>query len=374
MAQIIKLRRSAVAGKVPTNAQLQLGELSVNTTDGKFYFTKSGSIGGPTVEELISTNTVNTGSVAISGSLTVSGSFGLNDNATNFNIEGNGSGETYLNSVDGNLVLYPHTGDVLVKTGNLRVDGFISGSEFKGDGSGLYNLPNVTGSQVNYFAYFDTTSSVKDTFIMNVTNSGSTIGMGTNAFTSYEPERLIVDNGSSYNIATFQTSVYDNFAEVNIKNFGGGPNASTDLVLWNDVTTEGNGFLDLGINSSTYNAGNVGYAGDAYLFSALNDLYIGSVSNGTSGHLHLFAGNQWTGSSISLYQDGTVGFHTDELNNQADTITTSGFTYEFNGNTIFDNNVSVVGAFQVPTYSGNPIGEYTGSIYYNTTDLSLIHI
>ena len=37
MAQIIKLRRSAVAGKVPTNAQLQLGELSVNTTDGKFY-------------------------------------------------------------------------------------------------------------------------------------------------------------------------------------------------------------------------------------------------------------------------------------------------------------------------------------------------
>ena len=37
MSTLIKLRRSAVAGRVPTTAQLQLGELAINTADGKIY-------------------------------------------------------------------------------------------------------------------------------------------------------------------------------------------------------------------------------------------------------------------------------------------------------------------------------------------------
>ena len=41
MAQIIKVKQSSVAGKVPTTAQLQLGELALNTTDGKLYFKKN---------------------------------------------------------------------------------------------------------------------------------------------------------------------------------------------------------------------------------------------------------------------------------------------------------------------------------------------
>lgn len=41
MAQVIKVKESSVAGKVPTTAQLQLGELALNTTDGKLYFKKN---------------------------------------------------------------------------------------------------------------------------------------------------------------------------------------------------------------------------------------------------------------------------------------------------------------------------------------------
>ena len=37
MAQVIKLKRSAVSGKTPQTSSLQLGELAVNTTDGKIY-------------------------------------------------------------------------------------------------------------------------------------------------------------------------------------------------------------------------------------------------------------------------------------------------------------------------------------------------
>ncbi|MBF9235579.1 glycine-rich domain-containing protein [Microvirga alba] len=37
----MKLKQSAVAGKVPTTAQLALGELAINTTDGKLFMKKS---------------------------------------------------------------------------------------------------------------------------------------------------------------------------------------------------------------------------------------------------------------------------------------------------------------------------------------------
>ena len=40
MANTIKLRRSAVAGKAPAVGDLQLGELALNTYDGKLYTKK----------------------------------------------------------------------------------------------------------------------------------------------------------------------------------------------------------------------------------------------------------------------------------------------------------------------------------------------
>ena len=40
MSTTIKLRRSAVPGRVPTTSQLELGEIAINTADGKLYFKK----------------------------------------------------------------------------------------------------------------------------------------------------------------------------------------------------------------------------------------------------------------------------------------------------------------------------------------------
>lgn len=37
MAQLIKLKRSAVAGKIPTTSDLELGEVGMNTYDGALY-------------------------------------------------------------------------------------------------------------------------------------------------------------------------------------------------------------------------------------------------------------------------------------------------------------------------------------------------
>jgi hypothetical protein len=41
MANTIKLKRSAVAGKVPTTSDLALGELGMNTYDGALYLKRN---------------------------------------------------------------------------------------------------------------------------------------------------------------------------------------------------------------------------------------------------------------------------------------------------------------------------------------------
>ena len=44
MSNTIKVKRSAVAGKVPAVGDLQLGELAINTYDGKLFLKKN--VGG----------------------------------------------------------------------------------------------------------------------------------------------------------------------------------------------------------------------------------------------------------------------------------------------------------------------------------------
>jgi hypothetical protein len=70
MASIVQLKRSALSGKVPGTGSLDLGELAVNTYDGKIYFKKSGSV--ESVETIVTTNAVITGSIiadSFSGSI-----------------------------------------------------------------------------------------------------------------------------------------------------------------------------------------------------------------------------------------------------------------------------------------------------------------
>jgi hypothetical protein len=49
----IRLRRSAVAGAIPSTSQLNLGELALNTADGALYFKKSVVVDGNTTETVI---------------------------------------------------------------------------------------------------------------------------------------------------------------------------------------------------------------------------------------------------------------------------------------------------------------------------------
>ena len=138
MAQVIKLRRSSVAGNVPTTAQLGLGELAINTTDGKIYFEKND--GSATIQTIVTTNSQTTGSIEItghfSGSATSTGSFGYiksvtHDTATvtstnvevtnNIDFEGDISGSVESTGSFGSLVIADALQGATVAKGNFSV-------------------------------------------------------------------------------------------------------------------------------------------------------------------------------------------------------------------------------------------------------------
>jgi hypothetical protein len=70
MAQVIKLKRSSTAKAVPTTGNLELGELAMNTADGKLFFEKND--GSATIQTILTTSSQTTGSIELTGDVTAS--------------------------------------------------------------------------------------------------------------------------------------------------------------------------------------------------------------------------------------------------------------------------------------------------------------
>lgn len=123
----ILLKRSLTSGSLPTTASLINGELAMNVPDGRIFLRKSGS-GTDTIESAITTGAKNSGSVQLTGSMSVSGSGDI------FTAQGD---NIYFT---GNTMEF--SGDVFEITGSLTVVGAtkITGS------LGVTGSINVSGS------------------------------------------------------------------------------------------------------------------------------------------------------------------------------------------------------------------------------------
>ncbi len=161
MAQKILHKRSITAGKVPDTGSLLVGELGINTYDGKVYLHKSGS--SQTIETLVTTNSTTTGSITLTGT----GSFG----EATIDFDANIGQDLYV------------TRDI-VGNGDVDIAGavsasIVSASLFIGNGSGLTGI---------------TASMRPDDFDFNSEPFAGTIG-------------YIQGSGSLYKVATTNDAV-----------------------------------------------------------------------------------------------------------------------------------------------------------------------
>jgi hypothetical protein len=161
MAQNLLHRRSLIAGKVPDTGSLLVGELGINVYDGKVYLHKSGS--SESIETLVSTNSITTGSITLTGT----GSFGELNITNDINV----GGDAYI------------SGDI-VGNGDLDIQGAVSASIVSASflvGDGRY-ISGVTASMR------------PDDFDFNSEPFAGTIG-------------YIQASGSLYKVATTQDAV-----------------------------------------------------------------------------------------------------------------------------------------------------------------------
>jgi hypothetical protein len=163
MAQTIVLRRSAQPGKIPDTGSLNLGEVAINTYDGKLFFAKSASI--QSIEQIVTTNSITSGSINIIGT----GSFGELIVTRDIDV----TGSIYVvNDIVGN--------------GDLDVLGSVSGSALRITGTGSFE-----SLQVN------------DTLTVN---HGTTIISGSQLVTS-DLTVLGQVNARQFNISVISSSV-----------------------------------------------------------------------------------------------------------------------------------------------------------------------
>lgn len=112
--------------------------------------------------------------------------------------------------------------------------------------------------------------------------------------------------GSANQLAHFH-GYQNGYVQIVMTNANNGTRASADIVAENDLGDEVSNFIDLGINSSTYNdpAYSAMGAGDSYLYAANNDLTIGTADAGSVKFIT--SGTTDTQIRVTIDAGGNVG-------------------------------------------------------------------
>ena len=324
--QFLKLRRSAVPGRIPSTSSLDFGEIALNTYDGLAFLKKSGSSGeqivtiGANTTSIVgsqyyipvfnSTSSLITSSIYNSGSFTAIGATasihaaaerflvnaGITDSYNLISGHAEIDGYVQLNiknfsngpSASSDIVATADTGDEERNYVNLGINSSqYTANNFIGGAldAYLYNtgenllIGNVTeGKQI---IFFNGGFNVIEHAALWIHDQG-TISINTDQYDPINPASLWIEGisgSSTYNLVQIKGNV-NTYAQLAIQNRSTGSVASSDIVVTNDIGDETSYYIDMGINSSGYNLPNVvGNANDAYLFSVAEHLHIGNAAN-----------------------------------------------------------------------------------------------
>jgi len=141
------------------------------------------------------------------------------------------------------------------------------------------------------------------------------VGIGTSSFDATNPEKLLVDAGTTTSVnAIYAKGTINSYFQTNIRNLSSGTQASSDIVATANNGTETTNFMDMGINGSgfVYQAGNpieTGKANDCYLLAAGNDFLLVN-NNANKDMIFITGGTAVANERMRILSGGNVGIAT----------------------------------------------------------------
>ena len=159
----IRIRRSSTPNKVPQTDQLQLGELAINTFDGKLYLEQDQT----SASGIVTVIAVNPWGVGL----------------------GSTAYDAYFTAGDVGIGTTNPTVKLDVR-GDVNVSGTVTATAFVGDGSGIFNLP---GSSIG----INTNTTNQAQLLTYAVSTGSTTGLGVTTGLVYNPSSGRMGIGSA---------------------------------------------------------------------------------------------------------------------------------------------------------------------------------
>lgn len=186
----------------------------------------------------------------------------------------------------------------------FRFSARYNGSLIRNNGSGMdaYYTGNGTSASTD-LRFFASNNEV-----MRVHQSGY-VGVGTSTFDATNPEKLVVDAGTtaSYNVISGRGDI-NNYLQLNIRNTNTGNTASSDIVASADNGSESGNYIDMGINSSGYSNSTLPIldgVNTAYVYGLGADMKVG---NAVAYDVAFFTGGfALTNERLRIANGGNIG-------------------------------------------------------------------
>ena len=289
MAQTIKLKRSATQGKVPSTGNLALGELAINTYDGRVFFKKND--GSDSIEHIVTTDSITTGSISIIGSLVV-------DDITIDGSTISDSGDLTLD-IGGDLNIDVDGTDIILKDGGTAFgrfkrdsSDFIIKSEANNediilrgqDGGSTIDALTLDMSEAGAASFNSTISATGATFssLSSATEATSVMINGSNQLVTREL------GSNAFNSTAFTTNT-GTVTSV-------GLNPGTGLDAGSAITTSGTISITLDLSELTDMTGGVDSDETELILldngtesrKAIGEIDLSQFDNGTSGFISSF--------------------------------------------------------------------------------------
>jgi len=194
-----------------------------------------------------------------------------------------------------------------------------------------------------------------------LTNAGK-VGIGTATFNATNPEKLIVDAGTTTSVnAIVGKGSIDSYLQLNIQNNSAGTSASSDVVATANNGSETTNFVDMGINGGNYSGGVMGGSNDSYLYNMGQNFLIATGTAAKSLVFMTGGTSQATNERMRIDGSGNVGIGNNSptstlhvTGSTAYSITTKTATYTATASdyTILCNNTSGAITINLPAAAG----------------------